>query len=119
VLTPDEKEVLVHVPEPLRKELTAALARTPLAVAFEDRRAVSFCYAHHVTETLWDVSVDTLERSRRRGHAVRAASCLIRRMRRLGKEPVWGAEDSNPGSRRAAERLGFVPAARFSLFRPS
>ena len=44
---------------------------------FENDRAVSFAYAASTTETLVDVSIDTLEAFRRRGHAARAVSAIV------------------------------------------
>jgi hypothetical protein len=119
LLVPGEEGLLRHVPEALRAELAAALERSPVAAAFEGDRPVSFCYAHHVTERYWDASVDTLEGHRRRGHAVRAASFLVRHLRLQGLDPVWGAEDDNAGSIGTARRLGFVPSARLVLLHPS
>ena len=43
---------------------------------------------------------------------------LIERMRERGKEPVWGAEDTNVASLRLAAKMGFVPVDRLVLFAP-
>jgi hypothetical protein len=40
--------------------LEIAARRMPVAASFADRRPVSFCYAAAQTESLWDISIDTL-----------------------------------------------------------
>lgn len=106
---------LDHAPDRLRREIGAVAGRYPLFAAWVDGRAVSFCYAAFPTETLWDVSVDTLRDYRRRGLA---AACFARAFEALsetGRRPVWGAVDSNVASLRLAERLGFRPAGKLAV----
>jgi hypothetical protein len=104
------------VPETLREELRAAHdAGTPVAASFEGACAAAFCYAGSITETLWDVSIDTLEPYRRRGHAMNAVSFLIEHYARYGKQPVWGALVSNHASAALAARLGFAPVGALSV----
>ena len=127
-----------HVPAPLSRELLDALnGRTisrfvpgvvppaaagtshvtvPMAAAWADGRPVSFCYPVWQTETLWDVSIATLEPYRGRGLGASAARTLIRHMRRTGRAPVWGALDTNNASRALAARLGFVETAGIAVF---
>lgn len=129
---------LDHVPEAMRGELLDALkGRTisrfvagalppsgarvsrvtvPMAAVWADGRPVSFCYPVWQTETLWDVSIETLEPYRRLGLGARAARTLIRHMRLNGRAPVWGALESNSGSRALAARLGFLEAASLAVF---
>jgi hypothetical protein len=127
-----------HVPEPTRLELLDALrGRTisrfvagalppsgarvsripvPMAAVWADGRPVSFCYPVWQTETLWDVSIETLEAYRRLGFGACAARTLIRHMRPAGRAPVWGALETNNGSRALAARLGFVEAGSIAVF---
>jgi GNAT superfamily N-acetyltransferase len=127
-----------HVPPHLRRELFDALnGRTvsrfvpghlppamavagritvPMAAVWADGRPVSFCYPVWQTETLWDVSIETLPGYQRQGLAARAARTLIRHMRRVGRAPVWGALETNAASRRLAARLGFVEAGGLAVF---
>ena len=108
------------IPEDLRSFLEDAVgAGAPAAAAFEDGRPVSFCVASDQTEGLRDVSIDTLEAYRRRGHAARCVSWMVEEMRRRGKEPVWGAEETNRPSMLLAARLGFVPVDGVVLLRPA
>lgn len=127
-----------HVPEHLRRELLDALkgrtvsrfvpghlppagavvARTtvPMAAAWADGRPVSFCYPVWQTETLWDVSIETLPAYRGLGLAARAARTLIRHMRGSGRAPVWAALETNTASRGLAARLGFLETAGIAVF---
>jgi GNAT superfamily N-acetyltransferase len=104
----------------LRVELERALRRgTPTVAAFVGGVPVSFCYVASETEGFWDVSIDTLEEHRRRGHAARCVASLIRHMRDTAdKEPVWGAVESNVPSMGLAAKLGFVPVDRVFVFEP-
>lgn len=97
------------VPETSRRELELDwVARRPMAVANVDGRPVSFCYAALDTETLWDVSVETLEPYRRRGLAADCFLTLAAHMAEQGKTPTWGAYLDNPASLGLAAKLGFV-----------
>lgn len=115
-LHPGEIETLI-LPADLREELRAAAAAgTPIAAALADGKPVAFCYAGSVTESLWDVSIDTLEPWQRRGYAARVARFEIARFHRLSRRPVWGAVESNVASRGLASRLGFVPVDERWIF---
>jgi GNAT superfamily N-acetyltransferase len=127
-----------HVPEQLRRELLDALhGRTvsrfvpghlprstrivsritvPMTAVWADGRPVSFCYPVWQTETLWDVSIETLPAYRGLGLGARAARTLIRHMRLGGRAPVWGALETNRASRSLAARLGFLETAGVAVF---
>lgn len=72
----------------------------------------AFAYPASETESLWDVSIDTLESHRRRGYGSAAVVALAAEQARRGKRAVWGAADSNPGSLALARSLGFAEAGR-------
>jgi len=107
---------LDHLPSGLRFEISHARQTAPVAVAMADARPVSFCYPCWITETLWDVSIDTLEGYRRCGLAAGAARFMIALMREEGREPVWGAMESNVASLKLARRLGFAPVDEIVVF---
>ncbi len=92
------------------------MGEVPMVAAFVDNRVASICYACRESESLWDISIDTLEPYRRRGLAAACVRFLIRKMRQEGKEPVWGAVDSNIASLGLATKLGFRPVARIAVF---
>ncbi len=107
-----------HVAADLRHELAAAFAYSPVAAAFDEGVAVSFCYASFQTESLWDVSIDTIPAARRRGHARQAAAFLIAHMRDRRLSPVWGAVESNVASHALARSLGFVQVDALRVVTP-
>jgi GNAT superfamily N-acetyltransferase len=119
LLEPSERRRLppAGVPAPVYREIEPTWRRgRPVAVAFVDGRPAAFCLGILETESLWDVSIETLEPYRRGGLAAACFEALRRHYRSLGKEPVWGAHHSNPASLRLACRLGFLPAARLEIF---
>lgn len=108
---------LSDLPPTLREELgVEARAGAPLVAAWHDGRPVAFCHAGAVTETLWDVSIETLEQYRRQGHAARCAAHLIHELARRGKHPVWGALASNTASAGLARKLGFRAVDALCVF---
>ncbi len=104
---PDDA-ALDHLPDELRDELRRALRHGPIHTVCVDGAPVSFAYASARTERWFDVAVDTAPGFRQLGLATRVATALIRSERAAGREPVWGAVESNPASLRLAARLGFV-----------
>jgi GNAT superfamily N-acetyltransferase len=116
LLAPDELVRLRHVPSDLRDELLIASAYSPVAGAFAGGAPVAFCCASAITETLWDIGIDTLHGFRRRGLARKAARLLIATLGARGKWPVWGSEDGNEPSLALAKKMGFVPVERLVVF---
>jgi hypothetical protein len=114
LLTPADS--LEHVPPGLRHELTHARLLAPVAVVFSQGMAASFCYPCWVTETWWDVSIDTLDRFRGQSLAREAVAFMVEHMRRKGRQPVWGALESNTASLRLAAKLGFLPVDALVVF---
>jgi len=103
----------------LRRELLDAAEETDIATTIIDGQPAAFCYSGSVTETLWDISIDTRPEYRRRGAAGLAASFLIRCMQAQGKEPVWGSDVENPASWMLAKKLGFEVVDEIALFERS
>jgi GNAT superfamily N-acetyltransferase len=119
LLGPDDRERLppAGIPEGVYREVESVWGRgRPAAVAFVEGRAAGFCLGTLETETLWDISVETLEPYRKGGLAAACFDALRGHYESLGKRPVWGAHDSNPASLHLARRLGFLPAARLEIF---
>lgn len=106
------------LPPALLSELWLAARSSPIATALDDGRPVSFCYAAAQTEGLWDISIDTLEEYRSRGHAGRCVTYMVEHMKEKGKQPVWGAEEWNRPSLGLAAKLGFVPVDELVVFHP-
>jgi GNAT superfamily N-acetyltransferase len=118
LLSPTEIAALAGVPDDIVSELEAASRWSPIAATLVGERPVSFCYVASETEGLWDISIDTLEGYRRQGHAARCVAYMIEYMKRSNKEPVWGAEETNPASLGLATRLGFVPVDELYVLHP-
>jgi GNAT superfamily N-acetyltransferase len=114
LLEPSELDSIEGLPSGLRAEFAVAVRRSPIAASFADGRPVAFCYAVR-TESLWDISINTLEGYRKQGHAARCVAYMIEYLRPL--RPVWGAEETNLPSLRLAARLGFVPVDELLVFR--
>ncbi len=119
LLSPSEIEAIDHAPVELKEELIAAAKSSPVAATCIEQLPVSFCYAGSQTESLWDISIDTLADYRNRGYAAFCVSFLIEHFRRLGLAPVWGAVESNLPSMRLAAKLGFTPVEELVVFEPS
>jgi RimJ/RimL family protein N-acetyltransferase len=117
-LDPDTIDRL-RISTQLRRELRIGAEHSAIAAAFVNGQPVSFCYAGSVTESLWDVSIDTLPEYRRHGYAGLCAAHMIRHMETQGKQPVWGAVDENPASWRLAQKIGFMPVDEIALFEPA
>ena len=115
VSEPPDERALAILPEEVRRYAVAAQAT---AVSLEDGDIAAVCAAGSVTETLWDVGIDTLEAHRRRGHAEAAFRALAGHLAAQGLQPVWGAEEDNTASLRLAEKLGFVAVDRLAVLSP-
>jgi hypothetical protein len=100
-------------------ELESGADHSLIAATLVENQPVSFCYAGSMTETLWDVAIDTLRQHRRKGYAAICAAHMIRYMQAQGKQPVWQAEEENPASWWLAQKLGFVSVDELALFEPS
>ncbi|MEM7736225.1 MAG: GNAT family N-acetyltransferase [Deinococcota bacterium] len=96
-----------HLPEALRKELSSLEQNTSMTAAFDNELPVAFAYIASKTETLWDVSIDTLATHRRQGYAASTVLALMNAMKAKGKTAVWGALQSNLASLGLARKLGF------------
>lgn len=108
----------ISIDEELREELESGAEESVILATFVEQQPVSFCYAGAVTETLWDIAIDTLPEHRRKGYAALCVSQMIRHMLTQGKRPVWQAVEENPASWRLAEKLGFTPTDELVLFEP-
>ncbi len=108
-----------HTPAELKEELVEAAKYSPVAATCVERLPVSFCYAGSQTESLWDISIDTLAGHRNRGYAALCVAFLIEHFRRQGLAPVWGALESNVPSMKLAAKLGFTPVDQLVVFETS
>jgi len=107
------------IPAELLQELESGAEQSMITATCVDQQPVSFCYAGAITESLWDIAIDTLPEYRRKGYAAQCVAHMIRYMQTQGKQPVWQALENNPASWRLAQKLGFVPVDELVLFQPS
>lgn len=108
-ISQSEIAALNYLPADLLAQLSGVAGdEVPVVAAFDGARPVSFAYVASETESLWDVSIDTIESHRRKGYAAAAVLHLMGGMREKGKSAVWGALESNRASANLAHRLGFV-----------
>jgi hypothetical protein len=107
----EASDSLDHLSDELREEIGRQWPPEPVIAGFVGPVAVGFSYCASQTETWADISIDTLEGHRGRGVGAAVASVLIDDIVARGKQPVWGAVESNAASLRLAEKLGFTRAA--------
>lgn len=93
----------------LPDELGDATESYVAATSRVDGGVVAVCGAYAITETFWDVGIDTLATHRRRGHARACFLALDAHLRGRGLAPVWGAYEDNHPSLALAASLGFRP----------
>lgn len=116
-LDPDSLDRL-PVPLELLNELKTGAEHSPISATLVQGQPVSFCYACAMTESFWDIAIDTLPEHRMKGYAALCVTHLIRYMGTQGKQPVWQALEGNPASWRLAQKLGFIPVDEMVLFEP-
>lgn len=112
VSAPPQARWLAGLPADVREDAAGAAA---LAVRVQDGAVVAVCAAGDVTETLWDVGIDTLEGHRRQGHAGACFRALAAEMARAGRQPVWCAFADYVPSMALAGTLGFWPVDRIAV----
>jgi len=115
VSDPLDPAVLARLPDDVRADAVDAPAA---AVRVVDGVPVAVCAVADLTETLWDVGIDTVEGSRRQGHATAAFLALAAAMATQGRQPVWAAYEDYAPSLALAARLGFRPVARMAELVP-
>ena len=116
ISTPPQQRWVELVPEADEMRRYAAIAEA-IALRLVDGNVVAVCAAGDVTESLWDVGIDTLDGHRRQGHATAAFRALAAHMAACGRQPVWGAEDDNVASMAMVARLGFEPVDRLAILK--
>lgn len=115
VSVPPQGRWLEGLPEDVRAYASLAEA---IAVRLVNGASFAVCAAADVTETLWDVGIDTLEGHRRRGYAVACFHSLAAWMAAQGRQPVWSAYEDYPPSLALAAKLGFEPVDQIAVLSP-
>lgn len=115
VSAPLDPAVLAGLPADVRADAEDAPAA---AVSVVDGLPVAVCAVSDLTETLWDVGIDTIKSARRHGHATAAFLALAAVMAAQGRQPLWAAYEDYPPSLALAARLSFRPVARMAELVP-
>ena len=115
VSVPLNADVLAGLPDDVRADAADAPAA---AVYLEDEVPVAVCAVSDMTEGLWDVGIDTVERFRRQGYGSAVFHALAGAMASQGRQPVWAAYEDYPPSLAMAGRLGFQPTLRMAELTP-
>ena len=82
------------------------------AGAVIDGRLVAIAHTNAITAGYGDIGVVTEPAHRGTGFATASASIVARRIKDLGRTPVWSAGEDNAASLRVAAKLGFVEVSR-------
>ena len=115
VSSPPDPAVIERLPEENRAWESTCDA---LAVLFVDGHPVASAQAA-MTETLWDVGIDTYDPAqRRRCYATPAFEGLASFLAGTGRQPVWCAYPQNVASMRFAAKLGFRPVGEIAVLAP-
>lgn len=113
----DELPDIGDLPELLFQELEQEMSMgSQIYCAAENDEPVSFCFAAAISESFWDISIDTLFPYRREGYGESCVRYAISEMSKKGLRPVWGVLDSNKASRYLARKLGFEESYRIAVF---
>lgn len=116
-LQPGELRNISDIPDLLLEELEQEVAaETEVFCSIEESKPVAFCFPASKSETLWDISIDTLLAYRRAGHAEKCVCYAIHEMAKRGLRPIWGVVDSNRASHKLATKLGFEEKYRIAVF---
>ena len=107
----EPQDGLGHLPAELANEMEPQRIVGEVIAGFIVGKAVSFAYAGSMTETLADISIDTLAEYRRSGIGRAIVSALIDGIVAGGRAPVWGATVDNAASLALAASLGFTRPA--------
>ncbi len=97
------------------EEIIQAVRRGPLYVVLEEGQALAVAHAFSETERFFDVALETRSDRRRGGLASSAFLALTQAQLDAGREPLWGAAETNAPSGSLARRLGFEAVAEGML----
>lgn len=116
VSDPLDLTLLAGLPDDVRADAADTAAA---AVRFVDGSPVAVCTVADMSESLWDVGIDTIESQRRRGHATAVFHAMASTMAERGRQPVWAAYEGDTPSLALAARLGFQPVDRITELTPA
>lgn len=83
---------------------------------FQDNLPASTAFASFVIDQKLEIGIETAEAYRGFGFAERVCSRLIDYCLEKGYEPIWSCNSGNIGSRRLAQKLGFIECKRIPYY---
>jgi GNAT superfamily N-acetyltransferase len=85
--------------------------------AFYEGSLAATAFSAFVFDGVLEIGIETVDRHRGRGYALRTCAALIDYCIEHGYEPIWSCSFANKGSRKLAERLGFEPTVSVPYYR--
>lgn len=82
----------------------------------EDNTAVSLGYTSFISDSFYEIGVETLESCRKKGYAYRASRSVLNEVILRGKEPFWECSADNIASAKTAEKNGFRKKFVYTCF---
>jgi len=82
----------------------------------KDNIAVSFSYSGFISESYYEIGIETLSDYRRKGYAYAAAYAVLEEIPLRGKIPFWECSADNVASVNTAEKLGFREKLVYTCF---
>lgn len=82
----------------------------------EDNTAVSLGYTSFISDSFYEIGIETLECYRKKGYAYIASRTVLDEVLSRGKEPFWECSADNIASAKTAEKHGFRKKLVYTCF---
>lgn len=82
----------------------------------EDKIAVSLSYTSFISDSYYEIGIETLTDYRKKGHAYTSARSVLDAVILKGKIPFWECSTDNIASAKTAEKLGFRKKIVYTCF---
>lgn len=79
-------------------------------------KPAAWAFSAAVSRKELDIGVETAPGFQRQGLALKTAGAMIRFAMETGRDPVWACAETNAGSRKTAEKLGFIQSGSCLTF---
>ena len=79
-------------------------------------KPAAWAFSAAVSRKELDIGVETAPGFQRQGLALKTAGAMIRLAMKTGRDPVWACAETNAGSRKTAEKLGFIQSGSCLTF---
>ena len=82
----------------------------------EDNIVVSLSYSSFISESYYEIGIETLSNYRRKGYAYAAAYAVLEKILLRGMVPFWECSSNNAASVSTADKLGFRKKLVYKCF---